>query len=350
MWESKLQETQIKVDNIVERRLQFNRGFRRITRTRVFYKNITQSSVFNYCLCNSTRSTATCNNNCRCLSISRTRISYCNTFKDRCRVKLCINWECNLWTQCVVMRVIITKVIVLKSLNLTNAITFSKDRSTSTKGRNNDFNVCTRTCCTNTKNAINCLNINGSSCISSTRRCNCYCLNLTRDCIALIILSISNCDLNKTTFTIACNRHTIICSYSIFCTRIINLNSFNISVRNNTSNNRKSRIETARVYNSNISNRTNCFLRTCSIGCCGGLTITFWFIDEQELKDICASCNCSTFNSSDIKDTLIRRFYNVEITTSNNRRISTSSRGIKVIRNISNDTLVYFQRNCRSSI
>ena len=169
MWESKLQETQIKVDNIIERRLQFDRGFRRITRTRVFNNDVTQSTILNYRFSDSTRSTTTSNNNSRCLSISRTRISYCDTFKDRCGVKLCVDWECNLWTQSVVMRIIITKVIVLKSLDLTNAITFSEDRSTSTKRRDNNLNVCTRTCCTNAKNAINCLNINRSSCISSTR-------------------------------------------------------------------------------------------------------------------------------------------------------------------------------------
>ena len=136
------------------------------------------------------------------------------------------------------MRIIITKIIVLEFLDLTNLITLSEHRCTRTEGRNNNLNFSTRTSQTSTKNTINRININSCSGITFTRRGNRNCLNLSRDCITFRVSTISNSNFYQSTFTITCDRNTTILTDCIFSSRFINLNSLNLSCRLNIRNNR----------------------------------------------------------------------------------------------------------------
>ena len=127
------------------------------------------------------------------------------------------------------MRIIITKVIVLKFLNLTDLITLSKYNSATSRRRNNNINFCSRSCQSSAKNPWDCFNINICSSISFTRRSDLDFLNLTRDYYSLVSSSISNSNFNQTTFTITFNGNTSICSYCIFSTRFVDFGSFNLS-------------------------------------------------------------------------------------------------------------------------
>ena len=125
--EGELQQTKVKVDNIVERRLKFNCRCRRISSTRIFNFNLVETTILNRRLSNSTRTATTSNHNCRCLRITRTRIGDSNAVQDASCSQLSVDGECDFRTQCVIMRIIITKVVVLQFLNLTNAVACWED-------------------------------------------------------------------------------------------------------------------------------------------------------------------------------------------------------------------------------
>ena len=192
MWEGKLEQTQVKVNNIVERRLQRNCGCRRISCTRIFNDDLIQSTIRNSRFGSCSRSTTTRNNYRRCLRITRTRISNSNTIQDAGRCQLTVQWECNFRTQCVVMGIIITKVVVLKFLNFTNFSAFCEYRSTCTKRRNDNLKICTRTSKARSKNTINTSNIDRCCSISLTRRGYNSSSNLSRNSSSFSILGIFN--------------------------------------------------------------------------------------------------------------------------------------------------------------
>ena len=98
MREGELQQTKIKVDNIVKGRLQFNCRSRRISSTRIFDFNLVKTTVLDRRLSNSTRTAATSNNNCRCLRITRTRISNSDAVQDASSSQLSVNGECDFRT------------------------------------------------------------------------------------------------------------------------------------------------------------------------------------------------------------------------------------------------------------
>ena len=136
------------------------------------------------------------------------------------------------------MRIVITKVIILKFLNLTNTVTFSKDRCTCTKWRYDNYQLSTRSSQTRSQYTTDCFNVYGCCSIIFTWRCNCNCVYLTWNSYTVSISSISNDNLHKSTFSITTNRNTLIGSNCIFSSRIINLYSFNLSCGLNISYNR----------------------------------------------------------------------------------------------------------------
>ena len=83
--EGELKQTQVKVNNIVERRLQIYTRCRRISSTRIFDQNLIQTTILDCCFSNSTRTATTRDNNSRCLRITRTRIINSNTGKNTSR-------------------------------------------------------------------------------------------------------------------------------------------------------------------------------------------------------------------------------------------------------------------------
>ena len=139
MREVKLQIVKVKVNNIVKLRLQGYSRFGRITCTRILNLNLIQSVVSNDCNCFSTETTATFNDNARSRGITSTRICDLDLRQNRGIEQLKVDRECNLWFQCIVMRVTITKFVVLKFFDLTDISTSQEYRCTATLIRNNNL-------------------------------------------------------------------------------------------------------------------------------------------------------------------------------------------------------------------
>ncbi|WDS61090.1 hypothetical protein SBM1_00223 [Synechococcus phage S-BM1] len=98
MREGELQQTKVKVDDIVKGRLQFNCRSRRISSTRIFDFNLIKTTVLDRRLSNSARTATTSNNNCRCLGITRTRIGDSDAVQDASSCQLSVDGECDFRT------------------------------------------------------------------------------------------------------------------------------------------------------------------------------------------------------------------------------------------------------------
>ena len=171
---------------------------------------------------------------------------------------------------------------------------------------------------------------------------------MTRNCWSFCISTISNRNLYKSTFTITTDSNATISSNCIFSTWCINLYSFNLSTRCNTTNNRQLSVETTRIDNTNSTNSTNRFSRTCHVRCLRYSRSCFWFISKWELKYISTFSNSSTCNRTNLKCSVIWRIYNIKITTRYHWAVITSSWWIEVIWYICYYVSINFKLYCRS--
>ena len=176
--EVKLQIVEVKVNNVVKLRLQRNCGLRRVTSTRILDNNLIESIILNNCDCGSALPATTFNNNCRSRCITSTRICDLDFGKNRSIEELEVDWEGNFRFQSIIVRISETKLIILKSLDLTDIFTSQEDGCTATFARNDNADRSTRSRQCGTKNTRNSVNINACCGITLTRVYNCN----TTDC------------------------------------------------------------------------------------------------------------------------------------------------------------------------
>ena len=280
MWEVELQIVQVKVDNVVKLRLQGYSRFGRITCTRILNLNLIQSVVSNDCNCFSTKTTATFNDNARSRGITSTRICDLDLGQNGGVEQLKVNRECNLWFQCIVMGITITKFVVLKFFDLTNVLTCQEHGCSTTFRRNDNLQICTRTSQLGSKNTLDRINIDATCSVSLARISNNDASNSTRT----NFLIYCNSDAAKTTFTITKDGHLIICTDSILRTTRYDINTLNLTERCNVRDDGQLLIESTLRDQFDTRNRSDCTLR--SRGICGvrNVLIIFAHICICELR------------------------------------------------------------------